>query len=78
VQIVAAGIDGPSRVVGVQVKLAPGESDRVRFTFHVPKRVDRLVVEPSARVNTMHWELDRVPWLKTQWEDVEARTVGLP
>jgi hypothetical protein len=77
VHIVAAGTDGPSRVVGVQVKLAPGEFDHMRFTFRVPKQVDRLVVEPSARVNTLQWELDRIPWLKVRWEDVEARTVGL-
>jgi hypothetical protein len=76
-RIVAAGTDGRSRVVGVQVRIPRGGHDELRFTFHLPKRVDRLVVEPSARQPTEHWELARVAWLRTTWEDTERHLVRL-
>jgi hypothetical protein len=70
--VVAAGHDGPHHAVAVEVRLAPGERDRLRFDFHLPRGFDALVVEPSARRPPVRWELgERV------WDDDAARRVAL-
>jgi hypothetical protein len=73
VLIVAAGRDGPHRVVGVQVKLRRGARDRLRFTFHVPASVRTLTVEPSARVPAVPWTFGN-----DHFDDHEQHTVRLP
>jgi hypothetical protein len=76
--IVAAGRDGPSRVVAVQVKLRNRQRDRLRFTFRVPKSVTKLVVEPSARYPSVIWQYDAGRMTgPVKWADTEAQTVRL-
>jgi hypothetical protein len=76
--VVAAGRDGPSRVIAVQVKLRRNELDRLHFTFHLPKSAKQLVVEPSARYPSETWEYDagRITG-PVIWADTEAQTVPL-
>jgi hypothetical protein len=74
--IVAAGLDGAHRAVGVQVRLASGQRDRLRFDFHLPERVRALTVEPSARFPNIHWTFEPDAWWGGQrWNDTEAHTV---
>jgi hypothetical protein len=76
--ILAAGRDGPSRVVGVQVKLRAGEHDRLRFRFHLPTHTDALVVEPSGRWPNIRWRHEPDRWFgHVAWDDTEARTISL-
>jgi hypothetical protein len=74
--IVAAGLDGTHRAVGVQVRLAPGQRDRLRFDFHLPSTQRTLTVEPSARFPNVHWTFEPDRWWGAHsWTDTEAHTI---
>jgi hypothetical protein len=45
-----AGADGPTSVVGGEVVVAPGSTAEVVVTLTLPRGLDRLTLEPSARI----------------------------
>lgn len=53
--LTVAGADGPTRVIGTEVLIAPGESAIVTFRFELPASLDLLKVEASARYPLETW-----------------------
>lgn len=51
------GPDGPTRAVGVYLRLPRGEAAQVVVTFTLPSGTDSMRIEPSARVQAMRWTL---------------------
>lgn len=58
---VTEGPDGPSRVVATRVKLARGEHQTLTFRFVLPEP-QPIVVEPSARLEPIHWRYKGKDW----------------
>lgn len=52
------GADGPTEVIAGEVGLKRGESVTVTVTGTLPDDLDRLVVEPSARIPSASWTID--------------------
>ena len=50
VRPILAGADGPTGVLGGEVVLAPGVTAEVVVTFHLPRGVQTVTLEPSARI----------------------------
>jgi hypothetical protein len=63
-QLVAAGADGPARVVACSFSLARGESKTFVVRFDLPHTRQRLTVRPSGRVPPVPWE-----WSGHRWQD---------
>jgi hypothetical protein len=63
--LVAAGPDGPSRVVATYVRLLRAEEKTLTVQFTLPAGIRSLTVEPSARVPPEHWEANSERWLDT-------------
>ncbi len=63
---VTEGHDGPSRVVATRVTVARGEAVTLTFRFTLPAPTT-LVVEPSARLDPIHWR-----YAGKDWWDVDA------
>lgn len=61
-QLAVVGADGPTRVVGFQVSVAPGESRTVVVRFVLPGRQGALTVEPTARVPEVTWTSQGRHW----------------
>jgi hypothetical protein len=58
-ELTVLGSDGPTRVVGTAVELAQGETATRTFRFSLPHGlVDRMTIEPSARVPPVRWWVD--------------------
>lgn len=57
-----AGADGPTRVVGVQVRVEQGRSVTEVVRFVLPGPVGTIRVEPSARVPGITWTGPHGPW----------------
>ncbi len=53
--LVAAGPDGPARVVATDVTLAPGAERELVVRFTLPAGVRAIDVEPTARVPGVEW-----------------------
>jgi len=70
-QLVVAGADGPTRVVGTFVQLARGEQKTVVVRFELPVAHGALHVEPAARVPAMEWSAE-----DQHWTDSGARMVS--
>jgi hypothetical protein len=70
---VVAGRDGPTKVVaGGPLRLTPGSSTEATVRFVLPAALDRMVVEPSARVPAISWT-----YRGEHWEDTAAHAVDL-
>ncbi len=68
--LVAAGPDGPARVVGTQIQVLRGEKKDYTLTFRVPTGYEHVTIEPSARYPAVTWTADG-----QTWHDDSARTV---
>lgn len=56
-QLVVAGPDGPTRVIGTEVLLAPGQSRTLVARFTLPGRHGAISLEPSARIPQLSWRV---------------------
>jgi hypothetical protein len=68
--LLASGSDGPSTVEAVQVKVPPGTSASVTWTFLLRGHHGTLRVDPSARVPPVSWSTPGV-----EFNDTTAHTV---
>lgn len=57
--LVVDGPDGMTRVVGESFTLDAGAMRKTTVSFHLPKGVEVLHVEPAARVPSMTWKLGK-------------------
>ena len=57
-----AGVDGPTRVTGVELLLPAGEVREVVFRFRLPGTTGSLTVEPSARLPGISWRHRASSW----------------
>ena len=69
-ELAVAGPDGPSRVIGVEVRLTPGSQRTFVARFRLPGRHGAVRVESSARVPVERWDAPG-----GAWADGSARTV---
>jgi Protein of unknown function (DUF4012) len=60
--LVAAGADGPARVVATDVTLAPGAQRELVVRFTLPPGVRTMEVEPTARVPGVEWTDGTTTW----------------
>jgi hypothetical protein len=70
-QLVVAGADGPTRVIGAQVRLARGEQRTLVARFDLPSAHGSLRIETAARSPAEEWS-----WIGGRWRDDGARTVS--
>jgi hypothetical protein len=71
--VVVAGRDGPTKVVaGGPLRLTPGSSAEATVRFVLPAALERMVVEPSARVPPISWT-----YRGEHWDDTAAHPVDL-
>lgn len=56
------GADGPTRVVGTQVRIQPGERRELTVRFRLPSYLEAVRVEPSARVPAIMWSAGPKRW----------------
>jgi hypothetical protein len=68
--LVAAGADGPARVVATDVTLAPGAQRELVVHFTLPAGIRTMQIEPTARVPGVEWG-DATG----SWTDGDAHTV---
>jgi hypothetical protein len=61
--LVAAGPDGPDRVVATVVRIAAGERSARTVRFRLPGGAGGMRVEPSAREPGIRWRSGSVAWL---------------
>ncbi len=69
-KIVAAGPDGPTRVIATQMQLFRGEQKDYTLSFQVPTGYEHVTIEPSSRYPTVTWTADG-----QTWQDNSARTI---
>jgi Protein of unknown function (DUF4012) len=67
---VVAGPDGPTRVVGTEVRLLQGEKKDFVLRFTVPTGYERVTIEPSSRYPAIVWSAGT-----EIWHDNSARTI---
>jgi hypothetical protein len=67
---VVAGPDGPTRVVGTEMRLLQGQQQDFVLKFKVPTGYERVTIEPSARYPAIVWSADN-----QIWRDNSARTI---
>jgi hypothetical protein len=67
---VVAGPDGPTRVVGTEMRLLQGEKKDFVLRFTVPTGYERVTIEPSARYPAIVWSYGT-----EIWRDNSARTI---
>lgn len=60
--LVAAGADGPARVVATDLNLAPGESRELVVRFFLPDEAGTMAIEPTARVPGVAWSDGEESW----------------
>jgi hypothetical protein len=70
-KLIVLGPDGPTKVVAAPVQLGRGESVILKVRFRLPGAVDRMWVEPSARVPSVTWKFDGRTWADEQVERIE-------
>jgi hypothetical protein len=68
---VVAGPDGPTRVVGTEMRLLRGEQKDFVLRFTVPDGFERVTIEPSARFPAIVWR-----YRGEVWRDNSARTIS--
>jgi hypothetical protein len=67
------GRDGMTRVLGYQLRIPRDGSETVVVRFTLPRALQRITIEASARVPALAWRVGRLAW-----SDRSARTVPLP
>ena len=73
---VLAGPDGPTRVIGAEIRLLPGESTEVAVSFDLPSSWESVVVVPSARVPPVQWSAGQRSFADIGPERVELDTLS--
>jgi hypothetical protein len=68
---VVAGTDGPTRVVGTEMRLLQGEKKDYVLKFEVPTGYEHVTIEPSARYPAIIWSSGT-----EIWRDNSARTIS--
>ncbi len=72
-KIVAAGPDGPTRVIGHRDAAAPGREEGLRpASSRLPEGYEHVTIEPSARYPAVTWTAGG-----QTWQDNSARTITL-
>lgn len=56
--LVLRGDDGPTTVVAGELSIERGATAKVQVTALLPRGIDRLVLEPAARMPSMTWVVD--------------------
>ncbi len=69
-KLVAAGPDGPTRVIGTEMPLLRGEKKDYLLKFTVPTGYEHVTIEPSARYPSVTWTADG-----ETWQDNSARQI---
>ncbi|MBW3537687.1 MAG: DUF4012 domain-containing protein [Actinobacteria bacterium] len=69
-QFAVAGPDGPTRVIGYEFRLLPGQEHAAVLRFRLPRPHGSLTVEPSARVPQVEWR-----WGSDSWKDAGAHEI---
>jgi hypothetical protein len=72
-QLNVAGADGPTRVIGAEIRLKKGETRTILARFSLPTAAGVVRVEPSARVPAIRWRFG-----PQTWDDTAARTIRWP
>lgn len=72
-ELLVAGPDGDTFVVGTRLQLARDESATVTATFELPAGTDRVEVMASGRLPPVEWRA-----FGATWEDGRSRGVTLP
>jgi hypothetical protein len=67
---VAAGPDGPTRVIATETRLLRGEKKDYLLKFTVPSGFEHVTIEPSARYPSVTWTADG-----ETWQDNSARQI---
>jgi hypothetical protein len=68
---VVAGPDGPTRVIGTEIRLFRGEKKDFVLRFKVPTGYEHVTIEPSSRYPAVTWAADG-----QTWQDNSARTIS--
>lgn len=72
-----AGVDGPTSVLGGEVELAPGATSEVVVTLTLPRGLDVVTLEPSARIPRTRLVLgDREPTVDRRRSVDLTRPIG--
>lgn len=61
-KVEVAGQDGPTKVIGIDVNLLPGESATYTLNFSRPATARYTSVEPSARIPATNWTFEEESW----------------
>ena len=61
-ELAVAGADGPTRVIGGEVRMAAGDERTLVIRFRLPVAHGALQVEPSARVPAISWQFRGQHW----------------
>lgn len=69
-RLAVAGPDGPTRVIGYEFQLLPGQEHTAVLRFRLPGDERALTVEPSARVPEIAWA-----FRSERWKDSQARRI---
>ena len=69
-RLAVAGPDGPTRVIGYEFRLLPGQEHTAVLHFRLPGDSRSMTVEPSARVPEIAWKFE-----SEMWKDNEAHQV---
>jgi len=70
------GDDGPTRVVGTNLRVPAGGTSSVRFGLVVPATLDELTVLPSARVPRTSWTAGDQEWTEGRQRTIALDRVG--
>lgn len=57
-QVTERGDDGTSQVIGTRFTVPRGQSRRVTVRFRLPREINGLAVQPSARVDPVEWVVE--------------------
>lgn len=67
------GGDGPTRIVAGELDVRPGQTVTVKISARLPKGLEHMVIEPSARIPKTTWEFNG-----KQFDTDRRRTVSVP
>jgi Protein of unknown function (DUF4012) len=57
-QVTERGDDGTSQVIGTRFTIPRGETREVTVRFRLPREINGLAVQPSARVDPVEWRVE--------------------
>ena len=70
-ELVVAGADGPTRVIGTAIRLPRGGKQTLTARFELPRAEQSLRVQTAARFPALRWTA-----VGASWTDEGARTVS--